>query len=153
MLLAARPIPSHAPRPLDGPRAVPAPSRGGLDGAESVTVAEVTRLRAPSPPRRPDPGAPPGTRVSDVLRIIGDSRTPVFVTVHANRPVRYGYWLPAGGVGGGCYVALPTAVCEELRAAGRIVLGEPVVDPLKTTYRVGLAAPSRQADAHRRRAA
>jgi hypothetical protein len=33
-------------------------------------------------------------------------------------------------------VALPTDECDALHAAGRIVLGDPVVDPAKTTYPV-----------------
>ncbi|WP_146238307.1 hypothetical protein [Streptomyces sp. Act143] len=162
MLLAARPAPTRAPRVsfdgldgLDGLRAVPAPRRGDHEAAGPAVVTGAARPPAPSPPRCPDPGAPPGTRSSDVLRIIRDSDTPVFLTVRANRPPRYGYWLPAGrgARGGGCWVALPTAVCEELREAGRIVLGEPVVDPTKTTYRVTRAAPARQTDTQGRRAA
>lgn len=87
--------------------------------------------------------------VADVLRIISDSRTPVFVTVHAGGRRRYGYWQPYDSATnrGGCYVALPSPVCEGLRDAGRITLGEPLVDPAKTTYRVSLtdtpAAPVR----------
>jgi hypothetical protein len=73
-----------------------------------------------------------------VLRIVSDSRTPVFVTVHTGGRVRYGYWRPVDSATGqgGCYVALPTDVCEELRSSGRITLGEPVTDPSKTTYRI-----------------
>jgi hypothetical protein len=33
-------------------------------------------------------------------------------------------------------VALPTDECDVLHAAGRIELGDPVVDPAKTTYPV-----------------
>jgi hypothetical protein len=33
-------------------------------------------------------------------------------------------------------VALPTDECDALHAAGRIVLGDPVTDPAKTTYPV-----------------
>ncbi|CAL9353597.1 hypothetical protein SUDANB176_00526 [Streptomyces sp. enrichment culture] len=94
---------------------------------------------APSRPR-----APLGAdRVDvDVLRIVSDPRTPTYVTVYANGRRRYSYWRPidpATGTGG-CYAALPTAECDELHAAGRITLGEPVVDPHRTTYRVRAAA-------------
>ncbi|WP_354432175.1 hypothetical protein [Streptomyces sp. FZ201] len=87
-----------------------------------------------SRPRRP--ATPLAGPAADVLRIVSDPRTPVFVTAHAGGRPRYGYWRAAGG----CYVALPTDVCEELRSAGRITLGNPVHDPGKTTYRVGPAA-------------
>ncbi|MBV7694268.1 hypothetical protein [Streptomyces sp. TRM70350] len=73
-----------------------------------------------------------------IARLVSDPSTPVFVTVHANGRRRYGYWRahdPATGQGS-CYVALPTDECDRLHAAGRITLGEPVVDPAKTTYRV-----------------
>ncbi|MFJ3666767.1 hypothetical protein ACIPSE_09975 [Streptomyces sp. NPDC090106] len=109
----------------------------------------------PVPPARTDAGAvhraavhpgggravEPGSRVADVLRIVSDSRTSVFSTVSAGGRVRYGYWRPVDSATGrgGCYVALPTDVCEELRASGRLLLGDPVVDPAKTTYRVRLA--------------
>ncbi|MER6678164.1 hypothetical protein [Streptomyces sp. NPDC000983] len=85
--------------------------------------------------------APVTGPVADVLRIVSDPRTPVFVTAHTGGRLRYGYWRQADPAGraGGCYVALPTDVCEELRATGRIVLGAPVADPGKTTYRVGAA--------------
>ncbi|MFJ8111815.1 hypothetical protein [Streptomyces sp. NPDC096132] len=75
---------------------------------------------------------------AEVLRIICDARHPVFVTVHTNGRRRYSYWRPLdSGTGrGGCYVALPTAECDRLQAAGRISLGEPVTDPTRTTYRV-----------------
>ncbi|WSV35889.1 hypothetical protein OG331_43485 [Streptomyces sp. NBC_01017] len=75
---------------------------------------------------------------SEVLRIVADSRTPVFVTVHEGGRTRYGYWRPVDAATGrgGCYVALPTDVCEKLRSGGRIELGEPVTDPAKTTYRI-----------------
>ncbi|MEU4892542.1 hypothetical protein AB0B12_09165 [Streptomyces sp. NPDC044780] len=73
-----------------------------------------------------------------VLRVISDRRTPVFATVHASGRRRYGYWQPYDSVTnrGGCYVALPTTVCDRLHALGLITLGEPLVDPAKTTYRV-----------------
>ncbi|MEU9735101.1 hypothetical protein [Streptomyces sp. NPDC048002] len=89
------------------------------------------------PRRRTGPVTGP---VADVLHVVSDPRTPVFVTAYTGGRLRYGYWRqadPAAGTGG-CYVALPTDVCEELRAAGRIVLGTPVTDPGKTTYRVGV---------------
>jgi hypothetical protein len=87
-----------------------------------------------------------------VLRVISDTRTPVFVTEHPGGRRRYGYWRPLepGTAAGGCHVALPTAACEELRAAGRITLGEPIVDPAKTTYRVR-AVPAHTAAARTRR--
>ncbi|WP_327312095.1 hypothetical protein [Streptomyces sp. NBC_01235] len=102
---------------------------------------------------------------ADVLRIVSDPRTPVFVTEHASGRRVYGYWRPldADGGRGGCYVALSTAECDELYAAGRITLGEPVRDPAKTTYRARPArtpapaarptvAPVRTAGARRRAA-
>lgn len=75
---------------------------------------------------------------ADVLRIISDTRTPVFVTVHTNGRRRYGYWqaYDSRTNRGGCYVALPTPVCDRLHSAGRIELGDPLEDPGKTTYRV-----------------
>ncbi|MGW1780800.1 hypothetical protein ACWCQQ_16890 [Streptomyces sp. NPDC002143] len=80
----------------------------------------------------------------DVLRIVSDSRTPVFVTEYASGRRVYGYWRPLDAVGGrgGCYVALSTAECDELYRTGRITLGEPVMDPTKTTYRVRRPEPS-----------
>lgn len=93
----------------------------------------------PAAPSRPRP--PAGTTPTDVLRIISDPRTPTYVTEYANGRRRYSYWRPldsATGTGG-CYAALPTAECDALHAAGRITLGEPVVDPNRTTYRVRTA--------------
>ncbi|MGV9558284.1 hypothetical protein [Streptomyces sp. NPDC003401] len=93
---------------------------------------------------------------TDILRIVSDARTPVFVTVHANGRRRYSYWRPLDSATGrgGCYVALPTAECDELQAAGRIVLGDPLTDPTKTTYRVrpqrASQAPARIPSALRR---
>ncbi|MEU9187512.1 hypothetical protein AB0D14_23820 [Streptomyces sp. NPDC048484] len=86
-------------------------------------------------PRTPAPLGPGG---AEVLRLITVQRVPVCLTVHANGRRRYGYWQAAGaGSGyGGCYVALPTDECDALHAAGRIVLGDPVTDPAKTTYPV-----------------
>nr|WP_093779461.1 hypothetical protein [Streptomyces sp. yr375] len=83
------------------------------------------------------PAVPLSSAGADVLRIVSDPRTPVFVTEHASGRRVYGYWRPldAEAGRGGCYVALPTAECDELYAAGRITLGEPVKDPTKTTYR------------------
>ncbi|MFE9680250.1 hypothetical protein [Streptomyces sp. NPDC006285] len=97
----------------------------------------MTTLRAL--PRTPVPLGPGG---AEVLRLITVQRVPVCLTVHANGRRRYGYWQPVGaGSGyGGCYVALPTAECDALHAAGRIVLGDPVTDPAKTTYPVRPAA-------------
>ncbi|GGL61907.1 hypothetical protein GCM10010129_01830 [Streptomyces fumigatiscleroticus] len=83
--------------------------------------------------------APPGRAAgTEILRVLTDARTPVFVTVFANGRRRYSYWRPLdSGTGrGGCYVALPTADCDELYASGRITLGDPVTDPTRTTYRV-----------------
>lgn len=73
-----------------------------------------------------------------VLRVVSDSRTPVFLTVHASGRRRYGYWQPYDSVTkrGGCYVALPTTECDRLYSGGRTTLGDPLVDPAKTTYRV-----------------
>ncbi|MFJ4693090.1 hypothetical protein [Streptomyces sp. NPDC088766] len=87
-------------------------------------------------PQSADTPRTPAT--ADILRIVSDARTPVFVTVHANGRRRYSYWRPLDSTTGrgGCYVALPTAECDELQAAGRITLGDPLTDPTKTTYRV-----------------
>ncbi|MBZ3900109.1 MULTISPECIES: hypothetical protein [Streptomyces] len=84
---------------------------------------------------------PRGGSAADVLRLVSDSRTPVFVTAHPGGRLRYGYWraIDSATGRGGCYAALPTDVCEELRSTGRITLGEPVTDPAKTTYRVSAA--------------
>ncbi|CAL9351651.1 hypothetical protein [Streptomyces sp. NPDC090994] len=89
---------------------------------------------------------------AQVLRVISDPRTPVFVTAHPGGRRRYGYWRPMepGLPTGGCYVALPTAVCEELRSAGRIALDDPIVDPAKTTCRVR-PVPAHTASARARR--
>ncbi|MFF4273538.1 hypothetical protein [Streptomyces sp. NPDC001536] len=119
-------------------RAVHTPHHGESDLAQRTRRTDFTRLTAPAvlaPPRSTPPLDAPA---ADVLRIVSDSRTPVFVTVHANGRIRYGYWRPVDSATGrgGCYVALPTGVCEELRSCGRITWGEPVNDPSKTTYRV-----------------
>ncbi|MER7677821.1 hypothetical protein [Streptomyces sp. NPDC096934] len=90
----------------------------------------------------PRPTAPLGPDGAEVLRLITVQRAPVCLTVQASGRRRYGYWqsMDAGAGRGGCYVALPTAACDALHAAGRIVLGDPVVDPGKTTYPVRPAA-------------
>ncbi|MEV5432680.1 hypothetical protein [Streptomyces sp. NPDC052701] len=89
-------------------------------------------------PHRGRPGAPLSPTGADLMRLISDPGTPVFLTVHAGGRRRYSYWQPFDpGTGrGSCYAALPTAECDALHAAGRITLGEPVVDPTRTTYRV-----------------
>ncbi|POX48068.1 hypothetical protein C3489_27920 [Streptomyces sp. Ru71] len=86
--------------------------------------------------------APVGPAVADLLRLISDPATAVFLTVHAGGRRRYGYWRSLDGRGGtgSAYVALPTDACDTLHRAGRIILGEPLVDPAKTTYRVRPAA-------------
>lgn len=99
----------------------------------------------PAAPSRPR--TPADTTHTDVLRIISDPRTPTYVTEYANGRRRYSYWRPldsATGTGG-CYAALPTAECDALHAAGRITLGEPVVDPNRTTYRVRPAVRAQSA--------
>jgi hypothetical protein len=75
---------------------------------------------------------------AELLRVVSDPRTPVFLTVHAGGRRRYGYWQPfdARTGRGGCYVALPTEACDLLHATGRIALGEPLADPGRTIYRV-----------------
>ncbi|WP_328558390.1 hypothetical protein [Streptomyces sp. NBC_00358] len=86
--------------------------------------------------------APLGAEGAEVLRLITQRRFPVRLTVHASGRRRYGYWLPLDPATGrgGCYVALSTGECDALHAAGRIVLGDPLVDPAKTTYPVQAAA-------------
>ncbi|MGW5371989.1 hypothetical protein ACWER6_34555 [Streptomyces sp. NPDC004009] len=94
-------------------------------------------------------GAPLGRGAADLLRIIADPSTTVFLTVHEGGRRRYAYWQPfdpATGRGGG-YMALPVAECDALHAAGRIVLGDPLVDPGKVTYRVR-SAPARSVRAN-----
>ncbi|PZH17801.1 hypothetical protein C1I97_04685 [Streptomyces sp. NTH33] len=93
---------------------------------------------------------------AELLRIISDPCTPVFLTVHAGGRRRYSYWQPfdAHTGRGSCYVALPTEACDILRSTGRITLGEPLVEPSRTIYRIRLAdtltAPQRpvRATAH-----
>jgi hypothetical protein len=89
-------------------------------------------------PYRSRSSAPVSPAAVDVLRIVSDPSTPVFLTVHADGRRRYSYWQPfdpATGRGS-CYVALSTADCDALHSAARITLGEPVVDPARTTCRV-----------------
>ena len=100
----------------------------------SGTQGGLTRL-APCRSRYSPPLDSPAV---DALRVMSDPRTPVFLTVHADGRRRYSYWQPFDpDTGrGSCYVALPTAACDALHHAARISLGEPVVDPARTTYRV-----------------
>ncbi|MFE6353008.1 MULTISPECIES: hypothetical protein [Streptomyces] len=88
--------------------------------------------------RGPRPCGPLSAAEADVLRIVTDARTPVFVTVREGGRRRYSYWRPLDSATGrgGCYAALPTAECDRLYAAGRIALGEPLTDPTRTMYRV-----------------
>lgn len=144
------PLTADQPQVLDVRSATPRPMREEwtapvTPGSVVAVVAGVPRPReAPRPSRRavsPRPAASPRRPGSDVLRVVSDPRTPVFVTEYANGRRVYGYWRPldAEGGRGGCYVALSAAECDELYAAGRITLGEPVTDPAKTTRRVLLA--------------
>ncbi|MEW2252654.1 MULTISPECIES: hypothetical protein [unclassified Streptomyces] len=98
---------------------------------------------------RSRPLAPVGPAGADLLRIISDPATAVFLTVHAGGRRRYGYWRPLDGRSGtgSAYVALPTDACDALHRAGRITLGEPLVDPSKTTYRVRSVAAGARARA------
>ncbi|MGW6919864.1 hypothetical protein ACWGA9_01015 [Streptomyces sp. NPDC054950] len=123
----ARPATLPVPAPAPAPR----PARTNDGGA--------VRNGRPAHPSRP--GVSPGRAGADVLRIVSDPRTPVFVTEHASGRRVYGYWRPldADSGRGGCYVALSATECDELYAAGRITVGEPVTDPTKTTYRVRAA--------------
>ncbi|MBB4795735.1 MULTISPECIES: hypothetical protein [Streptomyces] len=73
---------------------------------------------------------------AEVLRLITDPRVPVFLMVHANGRRRWGCLRPRGR-----HMALPTDECDALYAAGHLVLGDPVVDRSKTTYRVRAAGP------------
>ncbi|WP_405764476.1 hypothetical protein [Streptomyces sp. NBC_00080] len=120
-------------RPVTRPVPAPAPRPARTDDGGAV------RNGRPAHPSRP--GVSPGRTGADVLRIVSDPRTPVFVTEHAGGRRVYGYWRPldADGGRGGCYVALSATECDELYAAGRITVGEPVTDPRKTTYRVRAA--------------
>nr|WP_216377860.1 cell envelope biogenesis protein OmpA [Streptomyces asoensis] len=120
-------------RPVTRPAPRPAPAAARTDGGGAA------RDRRSAQPSRT--GASPGRAGADVLRIVSDPRTPVFVTEHASGRRVYGYWRPldADSGRGGCYVALSATECDELYAAGRITVGEPVTDPTKTTYRVRAA--------------
>ncbi|MFE9017874.1 cell envelope biogenesis protein OmpA [Streptomyces sp. NPDC007808] len=150
--------PSRTPRLVADavvPAPVPAERRGARDLAGYVAHTQFARPSARAVPHPPRSTQPLGAPASDVLRIVSDSRTPVFVTVHDGGRIRYGYWRPVGTATGrgGCYVALPTDVCEELRSGGRIALGDPVTDPSKTTYRVRPARPEGKTGREERRAA
>ncbi|GAA4967672.1 hypothetical protein GCM10023238_39430 [Streptomyces heliomycini] len=96
----------------------------------------------PAAPSRPR--TPADTTRTDVLRIISDPRTPTYVTEYANGRRRYSYWRPLdtrpparGAVTPPC--PPPSATRCTRRA---ITLGEPVVDPNRTTYRVRPASAS-----------
>ncbi|WP_063753209.1 hypothetical protein [Streptomyces resistomycificus] len=95
-------------------------------------------------PYRGRSSAPVSTTGHDILRIVSAPCTPVFLTVHADGRRRYSYWQPFDpDTGrGSCYAALPTAECDALHSAGRITLGEAVLDPAKSTYRVRPARTS-----------
>ncbi|MFE5890161.1 hypothetical protein ACFQ6E_14645 [Streptomyces sp. NPDC056462] len=112
--------------------------RGEPDRLGRAARTDLARLSAPFQLHPPRSTVPLDALASEVLRIVSDSRTPVFVTVHEGGRTRYGYWRPVDSATGrgGCYVALPTDVCDKLRSGGRIELGEPVTDPSKTTYRI-----------------
>ncbi|MER6416911.1 hypothetical protein ABT273_38775 [Streptomyces humidus] len=145
------PLTADQPQILDIRSAARRPAREewAAPVAPRPVVAVVAGVPRPREARRqPLPAAAPRRGGTDVLRIVSDPRTPVFVTEHANGRRVYGYWRPldAEGGRGGCYVALPAAECDELYSAGRITLGEPVTDPAKTTYRV-LPARTRAAAA------
>ncbi len=117
--------------------------------AETRATGRRARLGAVDPAgARPAPvlrtsrsWGPLGPTEAEVLRIVADARTPVFVTVRADGRRRYSYWRPLDSATGrgGCYVALPTAECDALHAAGRLTLGDPLADPARTTYRVRAA--------------
>ena len=106
--------------------------------AARTDLADLSTPLQPPPPRHTVALDTLDALASEALRIMSDSRTPVFVTVHEDGRIRYGYWRPVDSATGrgGCYVALPTDVCEKLRSGGRIEMGEPVTDPSKTTYRI-----------------
>ncbi|MEU3660218.1 hypothetical protein AB0E77_10705 [Streptomyces sp. NPDC032940] len=135
-------MPPTAPSPQTAaPRATGRPARLG---------AVPPLGAAPAPGRRRSrPCGPLSPAQAEVLRIVSDARTPVFVTVRDGGRRRYSYWRPLDSATGkgGCYVALPTAECDALHAAGRITLGDPLADPARTTYRVSAprtpAAPLR----------
>ncbi|MGV9251166.1 hypothetical protein [Streptomyces sp. NPDC003697] len=89
-------------------------------------------------PHRSRSAAPPTPTAADLLRLISDPGTTVFLTAYADGRRRYSYWQPYDprtGTGS-CYVSLPTAACDMLHSSGRITLGEPLADPARTVYRV-----------------
>ncbi|MDN5383472.1 MULTISPECIES: hypothetical protein [Streptomyces] len=98
--------------------------------AQAVVLPYRSRAAAPLPPL--------GVTDGELLRIISDPCTPVFLTVHGNGRRRYSYWQPFDPRTGrgSCYVALPTDACDALHSTGRIALGEPLVEPGRTIYRV-----------------
>lgn len=113
-----------------------------VDRTKSLVALPTARRRHSRAAAGPAPAGRPSGAAAEALRIIADPRTPTYVTVYANGRRRYSYWRPLDSTTGtgGCYAALPTADCDELHASGRITLGEPVVDPNRTTYRVRTAA-------------
>ncbi|MFI5475870.1 cell envelope biogenesis protein OmpA [Streptomyces cacaoi] len=121
-------------------RPAPRPARTD-DGGAARNGRSALPPRPSASALPPRPSTSPGRAGADVLRIVSDPRTPVFVTEHASGRRVYGYWRPldADSGRGGCYVALSATECDELYAAGRITVGEPVTDPTKTTYRVRAA--------------
>ncbi|MFF3504596.1 hypothetical protein [Streptomyces sp. NPDC003247] len=123
------------------PRTPPDRQPGGVAGRPAVTRAFPADVPGPYPVRS---SASLRTPEAEVMRVLSDTRTAVFATEYASGRRRYSYWRPVDSDTGrgGCYVALPTDACEELRAAGRITLSEPVHDPSKTTYRVRSARVS-----------
>ncbi|KES05094.1 hypothetical protein BU52_21975 [Streptomyces toyocaensis] len=113
-----------------------------VDRTKSLVALPTARRRhSRAATAGPAPAGRPSGAAAEALRIIADPRTPTYVTVYANGRRRYSYWRPLDSTTGtgGCYAALPTADCDELHASGRITLGEPVVDPNRTTYRVRTA--------------
>ncbi|MFC7989785.1 hypothetical protein ACFUV2_10835 [Streptomyces pilosus] len=118
-----------------------------VDRSRSLVALPTARRRYSRGGAGPTPAGRPSGAAADALRIIADPRTPTYVTVYANGRRRYSYWRPLDSAtgAGGCYAALPTAECDELQAAGRITLGEPVVDPNRTTYRVRPATRAQSA--------
>ncbi|MFJ4616874.1 hypothetical protein [Streptomyces sp. NPDC088812] len=117
------------------PRTPPDRQPGGVAGRPAVTRTFTADAPAPYPARS---SASLRTPEAEVMRVLSDTRTAVFATEYASGRRRYSYWRPVDSDTGrgGCYVALPTDACEQLRATGRITLSEPVHDPSKTTYRV-----------------
>ncbi|EFL37546.1 hypothetical protein ACFTZ8_15370 [Streptomyces fungicidicus] len=113
-----------------------------VDRPTTLVALPTARGRRSRSAAAPVPAVRPAGAATDVLRIIADPRTPTYVTVHASGRRRYSYWRPLDSTtgAGGCYASLPTAECDALHEAGRITLGEPVVDPHRTTYRVSTAA-------------